>query len=104
MNTRETSAEDRFGTGFANDLAKALLIVVIVLGHRNGVLEDYVRTVTVHDDLGFHAVYDLEVLLRDDVLRLADGIDAPRVHHDDLIREFRGDVDVVADYDYEDVL
>ncbi|MBO4763087.1 MAG: hypothetical protein J5485_00460, partial [Candidatus Methanomethylophilaceae archaeon] len=75
MNTRETSAEDRFGTGFANDLVEALLIVVIVLGHRNGVPEDYVRAVAVHDDLGFHAVYDPEVLLGYDVLRLPHRVD-----------------------------
>ncbi len=56
------------------------------------------RPSSVIDQMGIHAVYRLDVLGGDDILRGADREDLPVPHHYDIVGVLRSDVDVVTDH------
>ena len=59
------------------------------------------RSAVVVHDLGLHTVDHLEVLLVYDMVRGTDIVYVPLMHHDHLVGELGGDIDVMAYHDYQ---
>ena len=68
------------------------------------IFQNDVRTAIILDHIATDLVDMFDVLLGDDLVGGAGGIDVPAVEHYDVVRVLRSDVDVMADHQNDHLL